>query len=191
MAIQTHTIETVRTFQQASPVVGALPDVAQSFRNLLTQSIPVLRAFAISLSSRVDLADDLVQETLTKAWKYQGKFQPGTNLRAWLFTILRNEYYSMRRKRRREVEDGNDFYAGQLATPGAQESTIAIIELRIALAGLPDEQRDAILLIGALGVSYGEAATTCGVPVGTMKSRVSRARARLKTMLELEPIPSP
>lgn len=191
MAVQTHTFEADRTFQKTSPAVRVVPDAAQPFRNLLAQAVPVLRAFAISLSSRFDLADDLVQETLLKAWRHQERFEPGTNLRAWLFMILRNEYYSMRRKRRREVEDGNDVYAGQLAATGAQESTIAMREFRIALAQLPDEQREAILLIGALGVSYGEAATTCGVPVGTMKSRVSRARARLKMMLEPGLVSSP
>ncbi|MFO1090885.1 MAG: sigma-70 family RNA polymerase sigma factor [Hyphomicrobiales bacterium] len=159
-------------------------DPAHDFRKLLTEAIPSLRAFAISLSSRTDFADDLVQETLMKAWNHQDTFKPGTNLRAWLYTILRNEYYSVMRKRRREVEDANDFYAGQLAVPGGQEGHIDIAELRSALMKLPDDQREAIILVGASGFSYQEAAEICGVAMGTVKSRVSRARTRLALILE-------
>ena len=164
---------------------------SHDFRKLLTEAIPNLRAFAISLSARTDFADDLVQETLMKAWNYQDTFKPGTNLRAWLYTILRNEYYSVMRKRRREVEDANDFYAGQLAVPGGQESSVDISELRNALMKLPDDQREAIILVGASGFSYQEAAQICGVAMGTVKSRVSRARTRLTLLLEGQQKPAP
>lgn len=164
---------------------------SHEFRKLLTEAIPNLRAFAISLSARTDFADDLVQETLMKAWNHQDTFRPGTNLRAWLYTILRNEYYSVMRKRRREVEDANDFYAGQLAVPGGQESSVDITELRNALMKLPDDQREAIILVGASGFSYQEAAQICGVAMGTVKSRVSRARTRLTLLLEGQQKPAP
>ncbi len=113
------------TDERAKPVENPQGQ-SHEFRKLLTEAIPNLRAFAISLSARTDFADDLVQETLMKAWNHQDTFRPGTNLRAWLYTILRNEYYSVMRKRRREVEDANDFYAGQLAVPGGQESSVDI-----------------------------------------------------------------
>jgi RNA polymerase sigma-70 factor, ECF subfamily len=169
---------------------SAQQEEAHDFRRLLTAAIPNLRAFAISLSARTDTADDLVQETLMKAWNHQDTFKPGTNLRAWLYTILRNEYYSVMRKRRREVEDANDFYAGQLSVSGGQESRVDMAELRTALMKLPADQREAIILVGASGFSYQEAAEICGVAMGTVKSRVSRARARLTTLLEGEPQPS-
>jgi RNA polymerase sigma-70 factor (ECF subfamily) len=164
-------------------------EARQDFRRLLTAAIPNLRAFAISLSARTDTADDLVQETLMKAWNHQDSFRPGTNLRAWLYTILRNEYYSVMRKRRREVEDANDYYAGQLSVSGGQESRVDMVELRTALMKLPADQREAIILVGASGFSYQEAAEICGVATGTVKSRVSRARSRLTALLEGEPPP--
>jgi transposase len=111
-----------------------------------------------------------------KAWNHQNSFQEGTNIKAWLFTILRNEYFSQLRKRRREVEDADGDYAGSVVTPGGQESQLDMADLRIALQQLPDDQREAVVLVGASGFSYQEVAEICHVPVGTVKSRVNRAR---------------
>jgi RNA polymerase sigma-70 factor, ECF subfamily len=155
----------------------------QQFRQELLAAIPKLRAFALSLAAHSDYADDLVQETLMKAWNHQQSFQEGTNIKAWLFTILRNEYFSQLRKRRREVEDADGDYAGSVMTPGGQESQLDMADLRIALQQLPDDQREAVVLVGASGFSYQEVAEICRVPVGTVKSRVNRARTKLAAML--------
>ena len=154
-------------------------DASGEFRRLLLGAIPGLRAFAMSLSARPDRADDLVQETLMKAWKHQHAFESGTNLRAWLCTILRNEFYNQLRKRRREVEDADGAHSGSVAVPGSQESQLDMADMRRAIGQLPDDQREAVVLVGALGFSYDEAAEVCGVAVGTVKSRVSRARGKL------------
>lgn len=159
------------------------PDQRHQFRQQLLAAIPKLRAFALSLASHADLADDLVQETLMKAWNHQNSFQQGTNIKAWLFTILRNEYFSQLRKRRREVEDADGDYAGSVTTPGGQESQLEMADLRIALQQLPHDQREAVVLVGASGFSYQEVAEICGVPVGTVKSRVNRARNKLAMLL--------
>ncbi len=155
----------------------------QQFRQHLLAAIPKLRAFALSLAAHADYADDLVQETLMKAWNHQSSFQEGTNIKAWLFTILRNEYFSQLRKRRREVEDADGDYAGSVVTPGGQESQLDMADLRIALQQLPDDQREAVVLVGASGFSYQEVAEICHVPVGTVKSRVNRARTKLALLL--------
>ncbi|MCC2098249.1 MAG: sigma-70 family RNA polymerase sigma factor [Hyphomicrobiales bacterium] len=154
------------------------------FRTLLLELVPDLRGFAYSLAGSAHRADDLVQETLVKAWANQTSFQRGTNMRAWLFTILRNEFYSLMRKRRREVEDVDGVFSAQLVAPAGQESSVEMEEMRQALAILPDDQREAIILIGASGLSYEEAAEVCGVAVGTVKSRVSRARTKLAELLD-------
>ena len=147
--------------------------------------IPNLRAFAVSLCGNLDRADDLVQETLVKAWSNIGTFVEGTNLRAWLFTILRNIYYSEYRKRRREVADPEGAFAAKLATAPAQSGHMDLLDFRAALQQLPSDQREALILIGASGLSYEEAAGVCGCAIGTMKSRVNRARSRLAEMLSI------
>jgi RNA polymerase sigma-70 factor, ECF subfamily len=157
-----------------------MPD---TFRSQLIEAIPSLRAFGMSLSGRSDIADDLVQETLMKAWAHQASFQPGTSLKAWLFTILRNEFYSLLRKRRREVEDADGEFSNRVASPGGQLGHLDMADLRIALLKLPEDQREAIILVGASGFSYQEVAEICGVAVGTIKSRVSRARDKLAALL--------
>jgi RNA polymerase sigma-70 factor, ECF subfamily len=164
--------------------------MSDEFRDHLIAAIPGLRAFGMSLAARADRADDLVQETLMKAWKHKESFEAGTNLRAWLYTILRNEFYSQLRKRRREVEDSDGAYSSKVATPGEQESYLDMADMRIALAQLPDDQREAVVLVGALGFSYQEVAEICGAAIGTMKSRVSRARAKLAILLGTDQIPS-
>jgi RNA polymerase sigma-70 factor (ECF subfamily) len=145
-----------------------------------------LRAFAVSLCGDKERADDLVQETLFKAWNHLESFKEGTNLKAWLFTILRNTYFSERRKRRREVEDADGAYAARLATHPAQHGHMDMQDFRAALTRLPDDQREALVLVGAAGFSYEEAAEISGCAVGTIKSRVNRARNRLATMLGLD-----
>lgn len=151
----------------------------------LLSVIPNLRAFAVSLCGNLDRADDLVQETLVKAWSNIGTFVEGTNLRAWLFTILRNIYYSEFRKRRREVADPDGAFAAKLATAPAQSGHMDLLDFRAALQQLPSDQREALILIGASGLSYEEAAGICGCAIGTMKSRVNRARSHLAEMLSI------
>ncbi len=153
------------------------------FSKQLVAAIPGLRAFGISLTSSAERADDLVQETLLKAWKSHASFEPGTNMRAWLYTILRNEFYTQLRKRKREVEDADGIFAARVSVSGGQESHLDMQDMRAALAGLPPDQREAIILVGASGFSYEEAAEICLVAVGTIKSRVSRARTRLTELL--------
>jgi RNA polymerase sigma-70 factor (ECF subfamily) len=151
----------------------------------LLGAIPNLRAFAVSLCGNPDRADDLVQETLVKAWSNLGSFVEGTNMPAWLFTILRNIYYSEYRKRRREVADSEGTIAARLATAPAQNGHMDFLDFREALQKLPADQREALVLIGASGMSYEEAAGICNCAVGTMKSRVNRARNRLIELLSI------
>ncbi|MBN8919350.1 MAG: sigma-70 family RNA polymerase sigma factor [Rhizobiales bacterium] len=155
-------------------------------RDAVLASVPSLRAFAISLCGNVDRADDLVQETLLRALANINSFQPGTNMSAWLFTILRNLFRSEYRKRRREVEDADGSYAESLKSQPEQNSRVEFEEFRTALAKLPADQREALILVGASGFSYEEAAEICGCAVGTIKSRVNRARNRLTSLLEIE-----
>lgn len=152
-------------------------------REDLVRQIPNLRAFAVSLSGNSERADDLVQEALMKAWANIEMFQPGTNLRAWLFTILRNVYYSDFRKKRREVEDADGKFAANLASHPEQLGHLDMADFRRALGALAPDQREALILVGASGFSYDEAADICGCAVGTVKSRVNRARAKLAEVL--------
>jgi RNA polymerase sigma-70 factor, ECF subfamily len=155
-------------------------------RETMLEAVPSLRAFAISLCGNVDRADDLVQEALLRAWANLDSFQPGTNMSAWLFTILRNVYRSEYRKRRREVEDADGSYADSLTSLPNQTSNLEMDEFLKALDVLPADQREALILVGASGFSYDEAAQICGCAVGTIKSRVNRARSRLASILSIE-----
>jgi len=157
-----------------------------ALRDQMLGAVPSLRAFAISLSGNVDRADDLVQETLLRAIANIESFQPGTNMSAWLFTILRNLFRSEYRKRRREVEDTDGSYAESLKSQPEQGSHLEFKEFRAALAKLPPDQREALILVGASGFSYEEAAAICECAVGTIKSRVNRARNRLADLLAIE-----
>jgi RNA polymerase sigma-70 factor (ECF subfamily) len=159
--------------------------VSATLRDALIAEMSSLRAFGVSLCGDKERADDLVQETLFKAWNHLDSFREGTNLKAWLFTILRNTYFSERRKRRREVEDADGSYAAQLASPPEQPGHMEMQDFRAVLARLPDDQREALILVGAAGFSYEEAAQISGCPVGTIKSRVNRARSRLADLLGL------
>ena len=155
-------------------------------RTELTALLPNLRAFSNSLTRNRDLADDLVQDTLIKAWQNQHSFIPGSNLKAWLFTILRNTYLSHLRRRKFETEDADGAMADQLSVQAPQGAHMDLVDFSVALAQLPPEQREAIILIGAEGFSYEDAALMCGCAVGTMKSRVNRARVKLAEILGLE-----
>lgn len=165
----------------------APPDArTKEFRDGLIREMKDLRAFAVSLSGSFHQADDLLQETLLKAWSNAGSFIPGTNLRAWLVTILRNTYYSQYRKRGREVPDTDGIYSSRLATPPNQESSLDMSDFQIALSKLAPEHRDVLLMVGASGLSYEETAEICGVAVGTIKSRLNRARGRLADLLGIK-----
>jgi RNA polymerase sigma-70 factor (ECF subfamily) len=163
------------------------PDDAETrWRFDVIALIPALRAFAWSLSRNGSDADDLVQDTLIKAWTNREKFEPGTNLRAWLFTILRNTYYTAAMRRRRETADPEGRHAAGVPIQATQEWSIALKSLQEALHKLPDEHREALVLVGAAGLTYEEAAAICGCAVGTIKSRVNRARTRLLKLLDPE-----
>lgn len=157
-----------------------------SFRNDLLAVIPNLRAFAMSLIGSADRADDLVQETLMKAWAKQTSFERGTNLKAWLFTILRNEFYTQMRKKGREVSDSDGIHAAKLAGHPEQMGHLDLADFRKALEFLPADQKEAIILVGGSGFSYEEAAAICDCAIGTIKSRVSRARTRLAELMNVE-----
>ncbi|MDB5451993.1 MAG: polymerase sigma-70 factor, subfamily [Caulobacteraceae bacterium] len=159
---------------------------SSSWRDDVVALIPALRAFAWSLSHNASDADDLVQDTLIKAWTNRDKFEDGTNLRAWLFTILRNTYYTNVVRRRREVRDEDGVHAATLTSPASQDWSVAMTALEAALKRLPDEHREALILVGGAGLTYEEAAEICGCALGTIKSRVNRARGRLLKLMEAD-----
>jgi RNA polymerase sigma-70 factor, ECF subfamily len=148
--------------------------------------VPNLRAFAMSLVNNPDRADDLVQDTLVRAIANIHRFKLGTNLDAWLFTILRNSFHSEYRKRRREVEDADGSYATRLCAPPSQGAHLDFKDVQKALLRIPLDQREALLLVGAHGMPYEQAAEICGVAIGTIKSRVNRARRQLAELLAVE-----
>jgi RNA polymerase sigma-70 factor, ECF subfamily len=157
-------------------------------REEMLAAVPSLRAYAISLCRNVDHADDLVQETLLRAWAHVDSFEAGTNMSAWLFTILRNAFRSEYRKRRREVADSDGTYAKSLKSQPEQNSRLQLDEFRTALGRLPVDQREALVLVGASGFSYEEASEICGCAVGTIKSRINRARVKLAEMMSIESV---
>ncbi|MEM7439146.1 MAG: RNA polymerase sigma factor [Pseudomonadota bacterium] len=152
-------------------------------RDELVDHIPALRAFALGLTRNSANADDMVQDTIVKAWTKIETFKTGSNMRSWLFTILRNTYYSDFRKKRREVADSDGTFAGQLSEKPAHDGRLNLADFERAFNTLPAEQREALFLVGALGETYESAAETIGIAVGTVKSRTNRARARLAEML--------
>ncbi|MEM9583777.1 MAG: RNA polymerase sigma factor [Pseudomonadota bacterium] len=153
-------------------------------RDELVNHLPALRAFALSLTRNGATADDMVQDTVVKAWTNIEKFEVGTNMRAWLFTILRNTYYSSRRKAKREVPDVDGAFTERLSVKPEHDGKLQLADFKDAFEQLPDEQREALVLVGASGFSYEEAADMCGVAVGTIKSRANRGRARLADLLD-------
>lgn len=160
-------------------------------RDEIVEHLSAMRAFAMSLTRNSSEADDLVQDTIVKAWSNIGKFEPGTNMRAWLFTILRNTFYSLKRKRSREVADSDGEMAAGLSEKPRHDGKLALTDFAKAFYQLPDEQREALLLVGASGFSYEDAAGMCGCAVGTVKSRANRGRKRLAELMQLEEGESP
>lgn len=164
---------------------GADSVASEDPRDALVTHLSSLRAFAISLCRNTAAADDLVQDTIVKAWTNIDKFQPGTNLRAWLFTILRNSYFSSLRKTRREVADPDGIHAAGLFTKPDHDGRLAFSDFRRAFDQLTPEHREVLILVGASGFSCEEAAGMIGVAEGTVKSRTSRARKRLAELMGL------
>lgn len=154
-----------------------------TFRTGLLASVPALRRFALSLAREPAAADDLVQDALLRAWRGRGGFEPGTNLEAWLFTILRNVFYSRHRRQTREVSDSDGDYAGRLAAAPEQGGHLDLQDVRAALERLAPVMREALVLVGIENLSYEEAAAVMECQIGTAKSRVWRARAQLARML--------
>ena len=148
--------------------------------------LPNLRAFALSLTNNPIRADDLVQDTFLRAWASRTYFQPGTNLGAWMFKIMRNSLYTAHRKLSREVQNPNGSFAAHLAAPPGQEAAVALTEVAHALARLSGAHREALLLMSLDGMSYEEVALVQGIAVGTVKSRVHRAREQLAKLLQIE-----
>jgi RNA polymerase sigma-70 factor (ECF subfamily) len=168
------------------PVPLSDPD----FKDQLASVIPHLRAFGRSLSGSRDLADDLVQETLLKAWAARKRSQAGTNMRAWTFIILRNLFLSQMRRARFKGEWDDITAAKILAAPASQDRHIELGDMQRALMHLPQPQREALILVGAGGFAYEEAADICGCAVGTIKSRVARGRVALEALLTGGTLPS-
>jgi len=167
------------------------PTASGTFKRDLTGTIPHLRAFARGLCGRSDLADDLVQETLLRAWAARDRFTAGTSMRAWTFTILRNNYLTEMRRNRFRGDYDETTAERLLVTAAGQEAPLHLADLHRALLTLAPERREALLLVGAGGFSYEEAADICGCAVGTIKSRVGRARAALAAMIESGQIAAP
>jgi RNA polymerase sigma-70 factor (ECF subfamily) len=164
---------------------GAAPGPADP-RDEIALHLAAMRAFAMSLTRDPSAADDLVQDTVVKAWTNIASYTPGTNMRAWLFTILRNHFYTQRRRLARETADSEGAFAARLAEKPAHDGRLALRDFAAAFARLPDEQREALVLVGASGFSYDEAARMTCVPAGTVKSRANRARRKLAELLGLE-----
>ncbi len=165
-------------------------DASAQFKADLLDLIPFLRAFARSLCGNQETADDLAQETLVKAWQARGSFAPGTNLKAWLFTILRNQFYSDRRRAWRQAPWDQDAAERIPGSNSEQTWAAELSDTARALTWLSDEQREALILVGAGGFSYEDAAAICKCAVGTVKSRVARARKSLLAILDGgEPLP--
>jgi RNA polymerase sigma factor (sigma-70 family) len=173
-----------RLLDRVAQVIRAHTEpVDQAFVDELMDSLKSLRAYAISLTHDVNRAEDLVQETVLKAIGKQERFEAGTNLQAWLFTIQRNLFFSGHRKTQREVEDADGVHAAAMTSLPDQEDRLAVQDLHAARGLLPREQREALLLVAAEGLSYEETAAALGAKVGTIKSRVNRARNRLAELM--------
>ncbi|WP_342974888.1 sigma-70 family RNA polymerase sigma factor [Henriciella sp. AS95] len=155
-----------------------------AFKSELAELIPHLRAFARSLCGNATAADDLAQEAMLKAWKARASYQAGTNLKAWTFTILRNLFYSEKRRSWRRQQLDPEVAEATLVSNDDPSAAIELLSLRNALDELPEDQREALILVGAGGLSYEETAEICGCAIGTIKSRVSRARKAVTEILE-------
>jgi RNA polymerase sigma-70 factor (ECF subfamily) len=167
-----------------APAAEAPRDDREAFKRELVALIPQLRAFARTLTGDATAADDLAQDAMLKAWDARNSYQMGTNMKAWTFMILRNQFYSEKRRSWRQTQLDPEVAERTLVATDDPESPVALDELRLGLAMLPAEQREALILVGAGGFAYEEAAVICDCAVGTVKSRVSRARRALQALLE-------
>jgi RNA polymerase sigma-70 factor (ECF subfamily) len=156
---------------------------ADRFEEELLAAVPFMRAFGRTLTGDTEQAEDLAQETVLQAWRCRDQFQAGTNLRAWLSTILRNRFYSTQRRRKWRAEYDQEIIERTLVAPDDPSANVELEDVRRALAMLPDFQREALILVGAGGMRYEEVAEIMGCPVGTVKSRVRRARDELQAIL--------
>jgi len=175
------------TLQDAQSAARApLGDLAAAteFEANLVEHMPLVRAYALSLSGHRELGEDLAQETLAKAWGARRSFTPGSNLKAWLFAILRNELYSRQRRDWRQVPWDAALGETITAAPGEQQWAVELSDTACAMRGLSDPQREALMLVGVGGFSQDDAAALSKTPVGTVKSRVGRARKALKEILD-------
>jgi len=157
----------------------------EEFKADLTSLIPHLRAFSRSLCGQAALADDVAQEAMLKAWKARERYKPGSNMKAWTFTILRNHFYSVKRRSWRVSSLEPEVAEQTIVSVANPDDSVRLNELRHAMDKLSDDQREALILVGASGLSYEEAAEICGVATGTIKSRVSRARKDLASIMEV------
>ncbi|WP_066924760.1 sigma-70 family RNA polymerase sigma factor [Methylobacterium sp. CCH5-D2] len=164
-------------------LAGVADRDAEVFRSGLLAAVPTLRRFARSLGCDHAAADDVVQDVVLRAWRSQSSFRPGTNLEAWLFTITRNQFYSLTRKQGREVEDVDGEFTNRLATAPEQTGCADLQDVRTALARLPTAMRETLMLVAVEGMSHEQVAEVMGCQVGTVKSRVFRARERLVALL--------
>jgi RNA polymerase sigma-70 factor (ECF subfamily) len=149
--------------------------------------MPALRAYSRSLCTNQATADDMVQEALVKALDNLHRFEIGTSIRAWVFTILRNTYYTALRKSRREVEDADGAHAARLCERPSQDGAVDLEDFKRVFQTLSEDHREVLMLIGAAGLSYEEVAEICQCAIGTVKSRVNRARAKLGEALGMQP----
>lgn len=161
-----------------------------AFKRELIGLIPHLRAFARTLAGDPTAADDLAQDAMMKAWDARASYQMGTNMKAWTFMILRNQFYSEKRRSWRQTQLDQEAAERTLVAVDDPEAPVALDELRLGLGMLPPEQREALILVGAGGFAYEEAAEICGCAVGTIKSRVARGRVALESLLSSGKMPS-
>ena len=166
-------------------------EMTEEMRTALLEAVPHLRAFARSLTRNRDQADDLVNDTIVRAIAASNQFTPGTNFRAWVFTILRNLFYNQGRRGRARFSSIDEVFVDEPAEIASQEASLEFCDFRRAFWQLPEHHREALILVGASGMNYEDAAKVCGCQVGTMKSRVSRARTELRRMLDDDAITTP
>ncbi len=178
------TAQVTGTVSKTEAEEDVIPFNEEEFRNELTALIPHLRAFSRSLCGNATLADDVAQDALLKAWNARERFRPGSNLKAWTFTILRNQFYSIKRRSWRATSLEPEVAEQTIVSVSNQDDGVRLNELRSALDRLSDDQREAIILVGATGMSYEEAAEVCDCATGTIKSRVSRARKTLQSIMD-------
>ena len=162
----------------------AQPSEDQVFKDQLVAIIPSLRAFARALCGNREMADDMAQDAMVRAWAARNSYTPDTNFRAWMFKILRNNYYTAFRKNSRMTSWDPEVAERLLVVGASQEMTIHLSDVAAALAKLPAEQREVLMMVAAGGLSYEDAADTIGCAVGTVKSRVARGRAALARLID-------